>query len=205
MAEISCGVYSLLSMVNLWSVPMYRLAEVTVRSGLATACLLANCPTRRSPLLENPTTDGVVRPPSALGIITGSPPSTTAIQEFVVPRSIPSTFATFHQPPTPSPHYPISNFTGIRLLFCGRHLYQAGPDSFLPKKVPFLVFLQDGIFRLFRLFPAKGLMFFRVKDLPYSRDGSHPFLLQNLHELPENHLHPGTQVGFVPGAAGGGR
>src|SRR5690554_2520097 len=109
MAEISGGVYSLPSIVYLWFVPICRLAEVTDRSGLATTCLFANCPTRRSPPLENPTTDGVVRPPSALGISTGSPPSITAIQEFVVPRSIPSTFATFHQPPTPSPHYPISN------------------------------------------------------------------------------------------------
>src|SRR4051812_8139834 len=69
--------------------PIKRLAEKTVLRGLVTACRLAACPTRRSPVLVNATTDGVVRPPSALGTTTGSPPSMTAMQEFVVPRSIP--------------------------------------------------------------------------------------------------------------------
>src|ERR671916_734407 len=45
--------------------PMKRLMEKTVFSGLVTACRLATVPTRRSPPLENATTDGVVRPPSA--------------------------------------------------------------------------------------------------------------------------------------------
>src|SRR5579862_1317569 len=35
------------------------------------------------------TTEGVVRPPSWLGITTGSPPCMTATTELVVPRSIP--------------------------------------------------------------------------------------------------------------------
>src|SRR5699024_8234147 len=42
-----------------------------------------------SPVLVKPTTDGVVRAPSALGMTTGSPPSITATQLLVVPRSIP--------------------------------------------------------------------------------------------------------------------
>jgi hypothetical protein len=41
----------------------------------------------------NATTDGVVRPPSAFGMTVGSPPSITATQELVVPRSIPIVFA----------------------------------------------------------------------------------------------------------------
>src|SRR5437773_11537995 len=53
------------------------------------ACRLATCPTSRSPVLVKPTTDGVVRPPSSLGMTLGSPPSMTATQELVVPRSIP--------------------------------------------------------------------------------------------------------------------
>ena len=53
------------------------------------ACRLATCPTSRSPVLVNPTTEGVVRPPSSLAITLGSPPSITATQELVVPRSIP--------------------------------------------------------------------------------------------------------------------
>src|ERR1700690_2170020 len=60
---------------------------------LVTACLLAASPTRRSPLLVNATTEGVVRLPSEFSRTEGSPPSMTAMQEFVVPKSMPSTFA----------------------------------------------------------------------------------------------------------------
>ena len=35
------------------------------------------------------TTEGVVRPPSAFSMTVGSPPSSTAMHEFVVPRSMP--------------------------------------------------------------------------------------------------------------------
>src|SRR5665648_1158711 len=57
---------------------------------LVTACRLAISPTRTSPFLANATTDGVVRPPSALAMIVGSPPSRTATAELVVPRSMPT-------------------------------------------------------------------------------------------------------------------
>src|SRR6185312_10978640 len=69
---------------------MWRLTERIVRSTLVTAWRLAISPTRTSPLLENATTDGVVRPPSALAMIVGSPPSRTATAELVVPRSMPT-------------------------------------------------------------------------------------------------------------------
>src|SRR5213083_2754630 len=69
---------------------MNRLIEKIVFCGLVTACRLATCPTSRSPSLVKATTEGVVRDPSALGMTTGSPPSMTAITEFVVPRSIPT-------------------------------------------------------------------------------------------------------------------
>ncbi len=68
---------------------MNRLIEKMVCFGLVTACRLATWPTRRSPSLVNATTEGVVRPPSALGMTTGSPPSMTATTELVVPRSMP--------------------------------------------------------------------------------------------------------------------
>ena len=61
--------------------------------GLVTAWRLATVPTRRSPLCVKATTDGVVRPPSLFSITVGSPPSRTAMHEFVVPRSIPMVFA----------------------------------------------------------------------------------------------------------------
>jgi hypothetical protein len=69
--------------------PMKRLIEKTVFSGFVTACRLATCPTGRSPLLVNATTEGVMRLPSALVMTTGSPPSRTATTELVVPKSIP--------------------------------------------------------------------------------------------------------------------
>src|SRR5690606_25827784 len=71
---------------------MNRLIENTVWRGLVTAWRLATWPINRSPSLVNATTDGVVRPPSALGITTGSPPSITDTTELVVPRSIPMIF-----------------------------------------------------------------------------------------------------------------
>src|SRR5438552_2976492 len=60
-----------------------------VFSGLVIACRLATCSTSRSPVLVNATTDGVVLPPSSLAMTLGSPPSITATQELLVPRSIP--------------------------------------------------------------------------------------------------------------------
>src|SRR5947208_8963882 len=73
--------------------PMKRLMEKTVLVGLVTAWRLATVPTRRSPESVNATTEGVVRPPSAFSITVGSPPSSTAMQELVVPRSIPMVLA----------------------------------------------------------------------------------------------------------------
>src|SRR5438270_10056785 len=68
-----------------------------VFSGLVTAWRFATCPARRSPLLVNATTDGVVLPPSWFGITTGCPPSITATTEFVVPKSIPMILLMFSQ------------------------------------------------------------------------------------------------------------
>src|SRR6185295_8742293 len=59
---------------------------------LVTACRLAASPTMRSPDLVKATTEGVVRLPSEFSRTSGSPPSITAIQELVVPKSIPNTF-----------------------------------------------------------------------------------------------------------------
>ena len=68
---------------------MKRLTEETVFSGLVTAWFFAALPTTRSPSLRKPSTDGVVRSPSAFTRISGSLPSMTAIAELVVPKSIP--------------------------------------------------------------------------------------------------------------------
>src|SRR5438270_12506753 len=71
---------------------MKRLIEKTVFCGVVTAWRLATVPTSRSPDCVNATTDGVVRPPSAFSMTVGSPPSSTPMHEFVVPRSIPIVF-----------------------------------------------------------------------------------------------------------------
>src|SRR6266540_516683 len=73
--------------------PMNRLIEKTVFSGFVTCWRRAGAPTSRWPSFVNATTDGVVRPPSAFGMTVGSPPSSTAIQLLVVPRSMPIVFA----------------------------------------------------------------------------------------------------------------
>ena len=69
---------------------MWRLTEERVRSTFVTAWRFAVSPTSTSPSFVNATTDGVVRKPSALAMTEGSPPSSTATTEFVVPRSIPT-------------------------------------------------------------------------------------------------------------------
>src|SRR5213078_5014234 len=73
--------------------PMKRLIEKTVFWGLVTAWRVATVPTRRSPDWVKATTDGVVRPPSAFSMTVGSPPSSTAMHELVVPRSMPMVLA----------------------------------------------------------------------------------------------------------------
>ncbi len=79
--------------------PMKRLIEKIVFSGFVTCWRRAGAPTSRWPSFVNATTDGVVRPPSAFGMTVGSPPSSTAMHELVVPRSIPMVFAMCLMPP----------------------------------------------------------------------------------------------------------
>jgi hypothetical protein len=73
--------------------PMSRFTMKMVFSGFVIAWRLAICPTSRSPDSVRAMIDGVVRLPSLLGMTTGSPPSITATQELVVPRSMPITLA----------------------------------------------------------------------------------------------------------------
>ena len=55
-------------------------------------CRFAGSPTLRSPPSTKATIEGVVRFPSLLAITTGSLPSITETQLFVVPKSIPIIF-----------------------------------------------------------------------------------------------------------------
>src|SRR6056297_2433762 len=97
-AEISCGVYALPPMSVDQEVPMWRLTERTVRSALVTAWRLATSPTSTSSDLDQATTEGVVRAPSALAMTVGSPPSMTDTTELVVPRSMPTALAILGPP-----------------------------------------------------------------------------------------------------------
>ena len=74
---------------------MKRLTEKTVFLELVTAWRLAAWPTRRSPVLVKATTEGVVRAPSEFSRTTGSPFSMMAMQELVVPKSMPKIFAIY--------------------------------------------------------------------------------------------------------------
>src|SRR5271154_5832431 len=74
---------------------MKRLTEKMVFVELVIAWRLAAWPTRRSPVLVKATMDGVVRAPSEFSRTTGSPFSMTAMQEFVVPKSMPKIFAIY--------------------------------------------------------------------------------------------------------------
>src|SRR2546427_1202369 len=112
---------------------MNRLIEYTVFSGLRIACRRAIWPTRRSPVFVKPTTEGVRRVPSALGMTVGSPPIITAITELVVPRSMPTTFA-IPIPPgpaarrySPSPGLRAGEGDGVRILG-NLDLYRRRPD-----------------------------------------------------------------------------
>src|SRR5262245_61637068 len=73
---------------------MSRFTAKTVFFGFVSAWRLAIWPTSRSPLAVKPTMEGVVRAPSWLGMTWAAPPSMTATQEFVVPRSMPITLPT---------------------------------------------------------------------------------------------------------------
>jgi len=75
-----------------------------VLSGLVTACRFAGWPIRRSPSFVKATTEGVVRAPSLFSMTFGLPPSITATQLLVVPRSMPITFAIFPLVPCLGPH-----------------------------------------------------------------------------------------------------
>src|SRR5256886_16138679 len=109
------------------------------------ACLFAIWPTSRSPFSVNPTTDGVVRFPSALAMTTGSPPDMMATQEFVVPRSIPMTL----------PMVFLLRLLGRRFHRCvpafartaRGHLHPRWPQHAVMQVVPLLIFFHDRIGR----------------------------------------------------------
>ena len=78
---------------------MSRLTAKTVLLGVGDGLALGDLPDELLAASVKATIDGVVRAPSALAITSGSPPSITATQELVVPRSIPMTLPIAAGPP----------------------------------------------------------------------------------------------------------
>src|SRR5438034_5281449 len=145
-----------------------------VFSGLVIACRFATWPTRRSPLLVNATTDGVIRPPSAFGMMVGSPPSMYAAAEFVVPRSMPMTFAT----------------SVLLLAFAPtRHRHQRGTDNPVVESICLLVFLDDGPLRLFRRNVRDRFVLVRIERLPDGVDALETLGFEDPAELPLDEPH----------------
>src|SRR5580698_5469441 len=124
--------------------PIRRLMAKKVLEGLVTACRLAGWPTSRSPSSMMPTTEGVVRAPSAFSITFGVLPSMMATHELVVPRSMPiillmrtlvsllqwRTLAGAFRDEAPVASFPVR----FRLSFgCGREA-RAGPPRYVGKR-----------------------------------------------------------------------
>src|SRR5690606_8139768 len=117
--------------------------------GLVRAWRLAISPTRISPSLKA-TTEGVVRPPSALTMTFGSPPSITATHEFVVPKSIPIILLMIY----------------IFLLFAFVYFNQGRTQNPVLKGIAVLIDLKnDIVFFVFVVFDFHGVMIRRVKYL----------------------------------------
>ncbi len=168
---------------------MCRLMEMTVRSGLVMACRLATWPTSRSPSLENATTEGVVREPSALGMTTGSPPSITATTELVVPRSIPITLL-------------ILLFSSLLAAAPG-HFHDAGPERPSAKSVSFDdLFHHNPVGVGVRLLVRHRLVQVGIEGRTYGGDGDDADPFQDREKLLVNHLYAFDHAAGRPGFGG---
>src|SRR5687768_12187012 len=148
--------------------PMKRLMLKMVFSGLVMACRLATWPTSRSPLLANATTDGVMRPPSALVMTWGSPPSMTATTEFVVPRSMPMIL-------------PMGRSVLLRIV---RHSDEARPDHPVVQAVSTLHLADHFVVSMVGgLLVGDRLVQVRVERLPDRLDRRHALRLEDVAEL----------------------
>ena len=187
-AEICCAVYFVPSMSTVQSVPMCRLTEETVRSTFVTACRLATSPTRTSPFLEKPTTEGVVRAPSALAMTVGSPPSRTETQEFVVPRSMPTARA-----------IECFSFSLLQVALLGATSSSLAVGSYIRSAPLFLSPTSstlDGVALFPRLSPSRVTSFTSRGRLPYAR---HPVDPGAFEELPRRNAGSTRAKGWAGG------
>src|SRR5262249_437612 len=165
--------------------PIRRFTAKIVFSGLVTAWRLAIWPTSRSPVSTRPIIEGVVRLPSLLGITTGSPPSITATQELVVPRSIPMTLL-------------IQRFSWIRLL--GDN-HQRGAEQ---PAVEGVARHHLGHYLIGRYFDAfhvlHGFVKVWIERLPQRKDRLHAVFGEGVLEQLSRHRHAAHQAGEIGGA-----
>src|SRR4051794_12386812 len=124
---------------------MSRLTVCTVFAAFVTACRLAIWPTSRSPLSVKPTTEGVVRPPSLFGMICTVPPSSTATQQLVVPKSIPITFPITYFLNVARVSGGVRRNSACVVNLTGRHFDHGGAQEFIADAVSALNLLRDGV------------------------------------------------------------
>src|SRR5678816_2879001 len=101
---------------------------------LVTPWRLAGAPTRISPLSVYATTEGVVRAPSLFSMTFGLPPSMTATQLLVVPKSMPMTLAMVLVPLLSAP-VPAPVRQPARCYFAGRYRCVEPDDKDCNKRV----------------------------------------------------------------------
>src|SRR5687768_2820034 len=148
--------------------PMKRLMLKIVFSGLVIAWRFATWPTSRSPLLAKATTDGVIRPPSALVMTCGSPPSMTATTELVVPRSMPM----------------ILPIVSSMLLWVVRHSDEARPDHPVVQPIAALHLADHFVIRMRGgLLVSHRLVEVRVERQSDRLDLGHALRLEDAAEL----------------------
>src|SRR3989442_7441693 len=152
------------------------------------AWLFAMCPSSRSPLSVNVSSDGVVGYPSALAMTTGSLPEMMATQELVVPRSIPMTL----------PMVFLLRLLGRRFHRCvpafartargDRH--PRWPQHAVMQVVPLLIFFHDRIGRLsFGIHRRHCLMHGRIEWQSHAGNPPDTETAQDLQELLARQLH----------------
>src|SRR5689334_3257185 len=162
--------------------------------GFVTAWRLAICPTRRSPFSVNPTMDGVVLPPSLLGTTWGDPPSITATQQLVVPRSIPMTF--------PMACAASSNsrlsFSGRLALSPRRDPHQGRAEQMPTKSIALAEFLEhDALFKSLHDSRLHRLVKVGIEALPHC-----PHLFQTFPGEDLQHLLDGQGDALAEGDIG---
>src|SRR6266508_3236883 len=167
------------------------------------ACRFATWPTSRSPVFVNATTDGVTRPPSAFGMIVGSPASMYATAELVVPRSMPMTFAMCllllvplilaRGGPARSAQVLdlVASRLGLRARGYGppRDGHQRRADDAVVKLVGLADLVDDGAFGRIGVDVSDGLVDVRIEWLPEGADLFEAFGGEDLAELAVDESH----------------